>query len=284
MNENTINLNSITTVEAMLEVLNTAVKNKSGVTPAMLEHSDKVCKSVNAKTLMERCNALLDLYELDPVSMWEEFTPNQFVPTVRISLSKKDGVYKRSEGKRQVSVLDIEAALQLRHGTAKADGSIEPDTSKTIMVSKRYMGVLAHVLHNFAHHIAGMLSEGGPDNKCVVKCPVWHGGVYECREFNMTGCSIKALSYQLDCLLKSMLPMEVFVNMKRADVEALKLAITQEKNMEFTLRNERVFLNKFMLAYQVRRENRAYKLESKAKIHQQPNAKGPEEALVLSKC
>lgn len=208
----------------------------------------------------------------DQAQMFTDYINDPAVPVVRLAQSKTTGEYKLTLGKRHISFAKLEATYQRINGTKHADGTVDPDKSKTLTQSKRYAAMLSYFADNLTRLIAGDLSENGSKKK--VSVPSLTAGTADQRkEYDFTGSSINALESQLNAIVSTILPADMVVKMKRVDVRALKQAATKEKLLDFTMKNEADLLARIFAAVKVRMNDDVYKLTSNAKAHKEKKIK-----------
>lgn len=198
--------------------------------------------------------------------MFIEYINNPFVKLVRVKENAKTKEHELTASKKQIPFSRLEAAYQAEGCPVLADGKIDSDLSKTLAQSKRYHAMLAYFVDNLTRNIAGDLSE---NTKKVSVPKLTAGNDAERKEYDFSGNSINALETQLNAIVATILPENMTVKMMRTDVKALKQAATTEKFMQFSMSNEGRILNKIFSAIEIRMNNKAYTLTSKAKAHKQ---------------
>ena len=78
---------------------------------------------------------------------------------------------------------------------------------------------------------------------------------------------MNALESQLNAIINAILPQEIAPKMLKADVKAIRLACVQDKMLKFTIQNEARIINKIFNAIEIRMNEKAYTLESRAHCH-----------------
>lgn len=121
--------------------------------------------------------------------------------------------------------------------------------------------MISNFAHNLCKNIAGDLSDSGK----TVTIPTFNGEIE--KEFDFGGSSINALEKQLNAIAETILPAEICPKMIKAVVKAIKAACVKEKMLVFTLQNENAIINKIFNAFEIRINNKAYILGSKAECH-----------------
>lgn len=258
-NTNTATKSAAMLVEELNAIRNTATGDDIAAKVAAIQ--EQVNKE-NAAATAERAVELVTM--TDRVEMFREFINNPTVPSVRFFHDKKSGEYRLISGKKQLSFTKLEAAFQRLNGTKHEDGSVTPDKSATLTRSKRYAAMLSYFVDNLTRSIAGDLSH---KPKAVHVPALTYGTEDERKELDFSKNTPGALEFQLNAIVKAILPEGLTITMNKTDVRALKQAATKEKLMEFTMNTEAAFLLKIFSAMKVRMNDAAYVLNSKAKAH-----------------
>lgn len=227
-------------------------------------------KAENAAAVDFRAGQLVKMD--DRAQMFTDYINDPTVPIVRLTQSKTTGEYKLTPDKRHIPFAKLEATYQRINGTKHADGTVDPDKSKTLTQSKRYAAMLSYFADNMTRLIAGELSDN--ESKKKVSIPSLTAGTADQRkEYDFTGNSINALESQLNAIVSTILPADMVVKMKRVDVRALRQAATKEKLLDFTMKNEADLLAHIFAAVKVRMNDDVYKLTSNAKAHKEKKVK-----------
>lgn len=225
------------------------------------------CKEQSEALMQARMDTVLAMAD-DRKAMFLEFINNQTCTTVRLKQDSKTGEFSIKEGSKQITFSKLEKAWQAKKGVKKADGTIIPDLSATLAKSKRYYAMLTYFVDNVGRNIAGDLSEQA---KKVTAPALTAGDASERKEWDFSGDSISALEKQMNALVGTILPPDLTIKMKRADVRAILKAATKENMLKFTLKNEEFFMSRLFVAMETRLNDRAYELVSKAAAHKEPS-------------
>lgn len=264
----------MTTTKTAAQLVSDLNAVHSTMTAAQVEKAVTVIKeAVKAENAAAVDLRAVQLVKMDDrAQMFVAYINDPTVSIVKLAQSKTTGEYKLTPDKRQISFAKLETTYQRINGTKHADGTVDPDRSKTLTQSKRYAAMLSYFADNMTRLIAGDLSENGSKKK--VSVPSLTAGTADQRkEYDFTGSSINALESQLNAIVSTILPADMVVKMKRVDVRALKQAATKEKLLDFTMKNETDLLAHIFAAVKVRMNDDVYKLTSNAKAHKEKKAK-----------
>lgn len=245
---NNIKTNEIKTTAQILEELN-AIRTTATATEVNKKIAE-ITEQLKADSKANLSARIDELLEMDRVSMFKEFINNPCYTAVKLSTDKESGDFKIIDRDRQIGFRQLDKAYIDKN-----------DKNKTLANSLRYYGMVAHFTHNLCKNIAGELSE---DVKKVT-VPGFNGQPE--KEFDFSGNSITALEKQLNAIAETILPTEICPKMIKADVKAIKAACMKEKMLVFTLQNENAIINKIFNAFEIRMNNKAYTLKSKAECH-----------------
>lgn len=246
--------NEIKTTAQLLDELN-AIRTTATATEVnkkMAEITEQL-KADSKANLNARIDELL---KMDKVTMFKEFINSPCYTAVRLSTDKESGDFKIIDRDRQIGFRQLDKAY-IDKG----------ENNKTLANSLRYYGMVAHFTHNLCKNIAGELSEGTK----TVTVPAFNGQPE--KEFDFSNTSITALEKQLNAIAETILPAEICPKMIKADVKAIKTACLKEKMLVFTLQNENAIINKIFNAFEIRMNNKAYTLKSKAECHKTKSEK-----------
>lgn len=263
----------MTTTKTAAQLVSDLNAVHSTMTAAQVEKAvtaiKEAVKAENAAAVDIRAAQLVKMD--DRAQMFVAYINDPTVPIVKLAQSKTTGEYKLTHGKRNIPFAKLEATYQRINGTKHADGTVDPDKSKTLTQSKRYAAMLSYFADNMTRLIAGDLSENG--SKKVSVPSLTAGTADQRKEYDFTGSSINALESQLNAIVSTILPADMVVKMKRVDVRALKQAATKEKLLDFTMKNETDLLAHIFAAVKVRMNDDIYKLSSNAKAHKEKKVK-----------
>lgn len=242
---------------------------------ALKSEIEALCKETNEAALQEVTASFFELYKADRVAAMDSLV-NKTVTFVALALEepKKDTNYAIKETEKRVPFTTLEKAWKLMHGEAGKNGKIKPSVSATLARQSNYQLMLAYFVDNLSRNIAGDLSDG-VERK--VSAPAANVGEADKKKADFSGCSVNSLEKQLNTLVGALLPEGMEITMKKADVRAILAAAKREKEMAFTVLREDRILDKVFLAMEVRMNNHAYNLDSKAKVHK-PVAEKPHKA------
>lgn len=259
---------SALTTDQVLEQLNAVRQTANGAELQIYrEVLETRCKEQTEAKMDARMADILALAD-DRKAMFLEFINNQTCTTFRLKQDSKSGEFSIREGSKQITFSKLEKAWQAKNGTKKSDGTVTPNLSATLAQSKRYYAMLTYFVDNIGRKIAGDLSEQAKK----VSVPVLTAGkATERKELDFSDNSITALEKQMNALVSTILPEDLVIKMKRADVRAIIQAATKENMLKFTLKNEEFFISRLFVAMQVRLNNRSYELVSKAAAHKEPS-------------
>lgn len=192
---------------------------------------------------------IAELLEMEKVKLFIEFINNPCYESMKLKTDRDSGEFTIINRSRQIRFRQLDMAYA------------EKTKEKTLTNSLRYYGMVSLFTHNLGKNIAGELSEG------VKKVTVsTYNGKPE-NEFDFSGNSITALEKQLNAIAETILPAEICPKMLKADVKAIKAACVKEKMLNFTLQNENAIINKIFNAFEIRMNDKAYTLNSKAECH-----------------
>lgn len=257
MNTNTNTVNNTTEIKTSAQLLEEL--NAIRTTATATEVNKRIAELTEQLKADSKANLdarIAELLEMDKVTLFKEFINNPCYTAVRLATDKDSGDYVIIERDRQIGFRQLDKAY-----TEKL-----PE-NKTLANSLRYYGMVSNFAHNLCKNIAGDLSDSGK----TVTVPTFNGEKE--KEFDFGGSSINALEKQLNAIAETILPSEICPKMIKADVKAIKASCVKEKMLVFTLQNENTIINKIFNAFNVRINDKAYVLTSKAECHKAKNTK-----------
>lgn len=207
-------------------------------------------------------SAFLTIGKTDMPTMMKNFINNPFYDGEALRPDKKNGGYKLADGKYQINFPCLEDAF-----------ITENEGANSLAKSPVYHGMIARFLHNLMTHKASILGDGKAtkhtDNGGKFVCtPAFNGEVSkEYRGVDFTTVTICGMKDQLNAIVDCILPEGLEIHIVKADVRALLDASTQEKDMAFKVINEDQMINKIFNSLEIRMNDKAYAITSKAKCH-----------------
>ena len=240
--------NEIKTTATLISELN-AIRTTAKATEINKKIAE-INEQLKADSVASRDARISDLLAMERNPFFVEFINNPLYTAFKLGIDKESEDYTIVERPRQIGFKQLDDAY----------AKLGKDT-KTLANSMRYYGMISLFVHNLARNIAGDLSV--ENHKVTV--PEFYGEK-EC-EFDFSGCSMVALESQLNAIINAILPQEIAPKMLKADVKAIRLACVQDKMLKFTIQNEARIINKIFNAIEIRMNEKAYTLESRAHCH-----------------
>lgn len=234
------NLNEATEVE-------TAETLKAYITEAI--------KNENKEALALSIETFAHTAHRDPALFWEAFIEEPKSPTRKLVQSEETGEWT------------IEAGNGRRICFCEVDAKYQEEYKQTMANSPRYVGMLGRFVHNLYSDVCDGLKVTEKGVAPLIK--VTYKGTEEVKveEYDFSGHSVKALTDQLNAIVKTIMPEGGALLMRGADVRYIREGYTKAKEGKVTTAKERIVMNLIFDALKVRKGGNAYVIESKAKIH-----------------
>lgn len=242
---------SINTTSMSISELVEAIKteNDSTIKDTMVQALREKVKADNDANIKVAVETFAHYAAQNVTAFFDAFLTDATVGVKKVSQDAKTMEWKVTDARKTISFTEVEKVFRQENG------------SKSLARSMHYVGLTARFLHNLYVFTCSALSE---DAKKVAMSK-YNGPAIT--EADFAKASKSQLHKQLQAIVDEILPEGYVLKMNRADVNALILAFTRNKELDFKTVNEAALLRSIFAAMRTRKAGRSYSVESKAACH-----------------
>lgn len=258
-NQTAVTITDDMTAQTLCDLLNkTEDKNLHEPIKTALEER---LKEENKKSVKAGLEAFANKAKNDPNLFWTEFINDPAV-SVRKFTENDDGTFELEPAKRRVTFSQID----------KVYGDL--NDGKTIAESKNYARMLAHITNNLYRLTCADLSEEAGAKCAVVRVTANINGEKTMREVDFSKASKSGIKAQMQAFLDTVMPQNQRILVCSADVNYVNKAFVAAKDGTVKTAKEKRTEAIIWEAVKVRKNNEAYKVESQADCHKEPQKEG----------
>ena len=241
-----INTTSMTITE-LLEAIN--AEPNAAEKDAMVQTLREKVKADNDEHVKIAVEAFAHAAAADLTTFFDCFLTDASVSVKKVSQDAKTMEWKVTDARKTIAFAEVEKVFR------------QENHNQPLARSMHYVGLTARFLHNLYVFTCTTLSE---DSQKVAMAK-YNGPAIT--EADFAKASKTQLQKQLQAIVDEVLPEGYVLKMNRVDVNALILAFTRNKELNFKTVNEAALLRNIFAAMRTRKAGRAYSVESKAACH-----------------
>lgn len=235
------------TISELVEAIK--AENDSSKRDALVQSLRESVKAENDETIKVTVEAFAHSAAQNVTAFFDAFLADATVGVKKVVQDAKTMEWKVTDARKTIAFTEVEKVYR------------QENSNKSLARSMHYVGLTARFLHNLYVFICSSLSE---ESKKVAMAK-YNGP--EITEADFAKVSKTQLHKQLQAIVDEILPEGYSLKMNRADVNALILAFTRNKELNFKTVNEAVLLRNIFAAMRTRKAGNSYSVESKAACH-----------------